>query len=115
MRWNVYISPYDSSRSRAVSLETGLEVISKDPEHDICHKLRLEGCAEGPVDFWRNDKIAMTFRSLTWGAGYRIRTQTLRLEKRRKAPLLPSIAKHTVGALRGVTIHGRNGPRRCPT
>ena len=89
-KWNVDISEFDGrGKFRAVCREIGYEVIDRDPEHTICHRLHMAGCKDGPVYFWRNGQKSMTFRSLVWGAQHRIQESDrsgLRLVKRREAP-----------------------------
>jgi hypothetical protein len=44
--------------------ETGLEVESRDPEHDACHALTTAGFPDGPVQFWRDGVRTLSHSSM---------------------------------------------------
>jgi hypothetical protein len=73
MTWTVDIEAIGSSRFKGVCRETGLQIISKDPEHDICHRLHLAGCGDGPVQFWSSghEEPAVSISGLGSNVPYR--------------------------------------------
>jgi hypothetical protein len=74
MDWNADIVQTEARDGtfHAVVRELPLEVVSRDPEHDLCRAMVLAGLADGPIQFWRGQTPSLMYRSVHRTAGYRI-------------------------------------------
>jgi hypothetical protein len=63
-RYDIDITEAGQGRFRAVCRSTGLETISANAEHDICHLLTQAGHPDGPVQFWRGATPSLSHRSI---------------------------------------------------
>jgi hypothetical protein len=57
---------------RATLHETPLEIVSRDPEHDLCHAMVEAGLADGPIQFWRRETPSLIYRSVHRTASKRV-------------------------------------------
>lgn len=56
----------------AVLREPSMNVVSRDPEHDLCAAMVDAGLTDGPIQFWRNATPTVRFKSVHRSAAYRI-------------------------------------------
>jgi hypothetical protein len=72
--WNAVIeeSAARDGTFRAVLREVSIEVVSRDPEHDLCRAVIRAGLADDPIQFWRSGVSSLTFHSVHRAAGQRI-------------------------------------------
>lgn len=52
--------------------DAGVIVVTRDPEHDLCHAMVRAGLADGPIQFWRGATPSLRFKSVHRAAGLRI-------------------------------------------
>ena len=52
--------------------ESSVNVVSRDPEHDLCAAMVDAGLPDGPIQFWRNAMPTLRFKSVHTAARYRI-------------------------------------------
>jgi len=89
-RYNVDIEAADNGSFRARCRETQTEIISPDPEHDICKALADLRQPDGPIQTWRGKTPSLLYRSMHRAAGLRIELGEhcpYRVVRRREGPL----------------------------
>lgn len=57
---------------RATLHEQPIEIVSRDPEHDLCHAIVNAGLADGPIQFWSGATPSLRYRSVHTTAAKRI-------------------------------------------
>lgn len=72
MTVNANIYKYREGKFRAAA-SYGPEVISADPEHDLCHAFVKAGFPDGPIQFWRDGKPSLFHPSIHRMARVRIK------------------------------------------
>ena len=77
---NTFFTMYNASVSEtrrdgtfyALLREPSMNVVSRDPEHDLCAAMVDAGLPDGPSQFWRNETPTLRFKSVHTAARYRI-------------------------------------------
>lgn len=64
--------PARDGRFTACCRETGAEITSRDPEHDICDETKRGNWIDNPIEFWYNGVKTLTHSSMYKMAARRI-------------------------------------------
>src|SRR5580765_1078678 len=113
--WNADIEQTEARDGTflAVLRQGLLEVVSRDPEHDLCHAMVQAGLADGPIQFYRVAIPTLMFRSVRRAAGKRIELGEKFPYKRRPRREAPIEEFKNPGP--GVNADGRNDDGRYQT
>lgn len=70
--YNIEITEADGGHFHARCRETGTEIESANPEHDLCHALVKAEWGDRPVQFWTGGMRTLSHSSMFVMAGLRI-------------------------------------------